>query len=127
MSENSSSEVMEVEEIARQVIKKAKERSKMLYRLAFIATSDLPEAEEARMILARMVSLGMFSQKTVNRAIENVQKWRELRYRFERAEITQPERKEEAEEEVRRMIEEIKRKLGEGGESSEASQSYRAA
>jgi len=121
MSENSSSEVMEVEEIARQVIKKAKERSKMLYRLAFIATSDLPEAEEARMILARMVSLGMFSQKTVNRAIENVQKWRELRYRFERAEITQPERKEEAEEEVRRMIEEIKRKLGEGGGSSEAS------
>jgi LPS O-antigen subunit length determinant protein (WzzB/FepE family) len=119
-SSNNESEVVEVEELAKQVIKKAKERSKMLYRLAFIATSDLPEAEEARMLLAKMVSLGMFSQRTVNKAIENVQKWRELRYRFERAEITQQERKEEAEEEVRRMIEEIKKRLEEKGGGSEA-------
>jgi NCAIR mutase (PurE)-related protein len=120
MSSNDNSEVVEIEELAKQVIKKAKERSKMLYRLAFIATSDLPEAEEARMLLAKMVSLGMFSQRTVNKAIENVQKWRELRYRFERAEIAQPERKEEAEEEVRRMIEEIKKRLGEKGGANEA-------
>jgi hypothetical protein len=120
MSNNENSEVVEVEELAKQVIKKAKERSKMLYRLAFIATSDLPEAEEARMLLAKMASLGMFSQRTVNKAIENVQKWRELRYRFERTEIMQPERKEEAEEEVRRMIDEIKRKLQERGGSGEA-------
>jgi NCAIR mutase (PurE)-related protein len=121
MSNNENSEVVEVEELAKQVIKKAKERSKMLYRLAFIATSDLSEAEEARMLLAKMVSLGMFSQRTVNKAIENVQKWRELRYRFERAEVAQPERKEEAEDEVRRMIEEIKKRLGEkGGGGGEA-------
>jgi hypothetical protein len=120
MSNSENGEVVEVEELAKQVIKRAKERSKMLYRLAFIATSDLPEAEEARMLLAKMVSLGMFSQKTVNRAIENVQKWKEVRYRFERMEIAQPERKEEAENEVRRMIDEIKRKLQEKGGSNEA-------
>jgi len=120
MSERENGEVIEVEELAKQVIKRAKERSKMLYRLAFIATSDLPEAEEARMLLARMVSLGMFSQKTVSRAIENVQKWRELRYRFERAEVQEAERKKEVEDEVHRMIEEIKRKLGERGSGNEA-------
>lgn len=67
----------ETVEKADKLIKLVRKRQKILYQLAFISTSLNPASEEAKKILEEMIKEGIVSYKEVNKALEDVKKWRE--------------------------------------------------
>jgi hypothetical protein len=78
--------IREIEKRANEIVKKAKQKSKLIYQLAFIATSELPESEEAYKMLLEMVKMGMLSEKSLKKVIDQVTRWRIIRYRIENTE-----------------------------------------
>ena len=83
-------------------MKKAKQKSKLIYQLAFIATSDLPEATEAYKTLLEMVKTGMLSEKSLKKIIDQVTRWKVIRYRLENT---------EKEADIEEIVREIKMEL----------------
>lgn len=49
----------------------------IVYKLAFIATSDDVNAEEAYNYLKKMVEEGIITPSLMNKALEDVKRWRE--------------------------------------------------
>ena len=83
-------------------MKKAKQKSKLIYQLAFVATSDLPESEEAYKTLLEMVKTGMLSEKSLKKIIDQVTRWKVIRYRLENT---------EREADIEEIVKEIKMEL----------------
>jgi len=92
----------EIEKRANEIVKKAKQKSKLIYQLAFIATSDLPEATEAYKTLLEMVKSGMLSEKSLKKIIDQVTRWKVIRYRLENT---------EKEADIEEIVREIKMEL----------------
>jgi hypothetical protein len=92
----------EIEKRANEIVKRAKQKSKLIYQLAFVATSDLPESEEAYRIMLEMVKMGMLSEKSLKKVIDQVARWRIIRYRIEST---------EREADIEEIIREIKMEL----------------
>jgi hypothetical protein len=102
----------EIEKRANEIIKRAKQKSKLIYQLAFIATSDLPESEEAYRIMLEMVKMGMLSEKSLKKVIDQVTRWKIIRYRIENT-----EREAGIEEIVREIkLELMKKQIGVKGD-----------
>jgi len=102
MSEDEIKKIKEIEKRANEIIKIAKRKSKLIYRLAFVATSDLPESEEAYRLLLEMVKMGMLSAKSLKKIIDQVSRWRVIRYRVENV---------EKEADIEEIVREIKMEL----------------
>jgi hypothetical protein len=94
--------IREIEKRANEIVKKAKQKSKIIYQLAFVATSDLPESEEAYRMLLEMVKMGMLSEKSLKKIIDQVTRWRIIRYRVENT---------EKEADIEEIVREIKMEL----------------
>jgi len=92
----------ELEKRASEIVKIAKKKSKLIYQLAFVATSELPESDEAYKILLEMVKMGMLSEKTLKKVIDQVSRWRIIRYRVENV---------EKEADIEEIVKEIKMEL----------------
>jgi len=61
---------------AEELVKKSKQVMKVLYQLAFIATSESPDAPEAERLMNRMIELGLITERQKWKAIDDVQRWR---------------------------------------------------
>lgn len=72
-----SSNVDEIFSIAEELVKKSKRVMKIVYQLAFIVTSDSPDAKKAEELLNRMIDEGLITQRQKWKAIDDVQRWRE--------------------------------------------------
>ncbi|MEM3414872.1 MAG: hypothetical protein QXP36_03750 [Conexivisphaerales archaeon] len=92
----------EIEKRANEIVKRAKQKSKLIYQLAFVATSDLPESEEAYRMLLEMVKTGMLSEKSLKKIIDQVTRWKVIRYRLENT---------EREADIEEIVKEIKMEL----------------
>jgi hypothetical protein len=92
----------ELEKRASEIVKIAKKKSKLIYQLAFVATSELPESDEAYKILLEMIKMGMISEKTLKKVIDQVSRWRIIRYRVENV---------EKEADIEEIVREIKMEL----------------
>lgn len=66
---------------ARRIVRKAKRLQKTLYQLAFISVSDNPYSEEAYNMLLEFVKQGVISKRQLDKIIEDVKRWKEIRYR----------------------------------------------
>jgi len=82
MAEGSS--IRELIEKARRLVEEEKRIMKTLYQLAFIATSNSPRAEEAVRLIQEMMAKGLVSPKQAAKALEDVRRWRKIRFRFTR-------------------------------------------
>jgi hypothetical protein len=109
----------EIEKRANEIVKRAKQKSKLIYSLAFVATSDLPESEEAYKMLLEMVKMGMLSEKSLKKVIDQVTRWRIIRYRVENI-----EKEADIEEIVREIKMELMKKQAkvEGDEKNDGSE-----
>jgi hypothetical protein len=109
----------EIEKRANEIVKRAKQKSKLIYQLAFVATSDLPESEEAYRVMLEMVKMGILSEKTLKKVIDQVTRWRIIRYRIENT-----EKEADIEEIVREIKMELmkKRAIVEGDEKNGGSE-----
>jgi len=92
----------EIEKRASEIVKRAKQKSKLVYQLAFVATSDLPESEEAYRMLLEMVKTGMLSERSLKKIIDQVTRWKVIRYRLENT---------EKEADIEEIVREIKMEL----------------
>jgi hypothetical protein len=63
---------------ATELIQFTKNKMKILYQLMFIATSDAPEREIAENMISQMLSRGMFTIEQVEKAREDVKRWRRM-------------------------------------------------
>lgn len=80
-------DLMKLEEImrrAKELIKLEKEVTKLLYQLAFIYTNESPRKEEALRLMQRLAEMGLVSPKQITKAINDVKRWRKMRYRLSR-------------------------------------------
>ena len=78
MVKMSNDKVEEVLQKAIRLIDRNKRIMRILYQLAFIVTSYSPDSNEARQILEEMKELGLVTQAEIDKAIEDVQRWRDL-------------------------------------------------
>lgn len=67
----------ELLERARQLIERNKQLMRLIYQLAFIATSASPDAEEAEKILKEMIKRGVITEKQYYKALADVERYRE--------------------------------------------------
>jgi hypothetical protein len=102
MSDDEVKMLKEIEKRANEIVKRAKQKSKLIYQLAFVATSDLPESTEAYQMLLEMVKMGMLSEKSLKKVIDQVTRWRIIRYRVENT---------EKEADIEEIVREIKMEL----------------
>jgi hypothetical protein len=63
---------------AMELIQLSKNKMKILYQLMFIATSDAPERDMAENMISQMLSRGMFTIEQVEKAREDVKRWRRM-------------------------------------------------
>jgi hypothetical protein len=63
---------------AMELIQFSKNKMKILYQLMFIATSDAPERDMAENMISQMLSRGMFTIEQVEKAREDVKRWRRM-------------------------------------------------
>lgn len=78
---------MKLEEImrrAKELIKMEKEITKLLYQLAFVYTNESPRKEEALRLMQKLAEMGLVSPKQITKAINDVKRWRKMRYRLSR-------------------------------------------
>ena len=61
---------------ARKVIEEVKHIQKILYQLAFVATSDNPKAKEAEEIINKLIEKGVVSDAEAKKALNDVTRWR---------------------------------------------------
>lgn len=72
-----SDNVDELFSIAEELVKKSKRVMKVVYQLAFIVTSDSPDAKKAQELLDKMVEEGLVTKRQVWKAIDDVARWRD--------------------------------------------------
>jgi hypothetical protein len=63
---------------ATELIQFSKNKMKILYQLMFIATSDAPERDMAENIINEMLERKMFTIEQVEKAREDVKRWRRM-------------------------------------------------
>ena len=61
---------------AQELVRKVKNTMRVVYQLAFIVTSEAPEAKEAEALLNKMVEEGMITEAQKWKAIEDTIRWR---------------------------------------------------
>ena len=76
-----SGRVNDVLRRARNLVKESKTIDKLVYQLAFIYVRMGPRADEAWMILKEMRSLGLISEEYLRKVLDDVRRWRAIRYR----------------------------------------------
>jgi len=68
--------ILELFDRARKVIEEVKHIQKILYQLAFVATSDNPKAKEAEEIINKLIEKGVVSDAEAKKALNDVTRWR---------------------------------------------------
>jgi pantothenate kinase type III len=63
---------------AMELIQFSKNKMKILYQLMFIATSDAPERDMAENMISQMLNRNMFTIEQVEKAREDVKRWRRM-------------------------------------------------
>jgi len=74
-------DVKKLFEEARRVIRESRMIDKYVYRLAFIYLKDAPYKAEAYKILRDMVKAGLISEDYLRKVLDDVRRWKVLRYR----------------------------------------------
>jgi len=72
------SEEVKFFERARMIIQAVKDIQKTLYQLVFISTSQNPLRDEADKLIKQMIELKLVSVEEVQKAVEDVQRWRRM-------------------------------------------------
>jgi ribosomal 50S subunit-associated protein YjgA (DUF615 family) len=68
--------VEEILEEARALVKETKEIMSVLYKLAFVATSNSPQSQRAWELIRDMINAGLVFEKQVEKAFKDVERWR---------------------------------------------------
>jgi len=61
---------------AEELVKKSKQVMKVLYQLAFIATSESPDAAKAEELINKMIEMGLITERQKWKAYDDVVRWR---------------------------------------------------
>jgi len=76
-SENREHEYLNLLERCKALIQQVREIQKVIYQLAFIATSPSPYAEVANQLLDQLIQAGMATKGEVEKAVDDVKRFRD--------------------------------------------------